>query len=260
MPPTAKSQQVYEGLKARIERGDLAPGTLLSEAEVVQSYAASRTPVREAIRSLQAEGLLDLVPRKGARVAPISLTGVRELFAYRTLLEAEAARLVALRAAQDATVRSVFAALLARFEQIRADTGAAHAGAADAGGQERAGQFWAVAADFDAAVTDWVPNAHLRRALVELRPHTVRLRNIAHGAPARMAVSLPDHLAMARAVVDADGDAAAAAVSAHLAGAQRAVFASLAGAGAGAGGTAGTGAQPAPETQPRSAERAGEVS
>ena len=92
-------------LKEEIELGELAPGTPLSELSLVERTGASRTPVREALRRLAAEGLVDLVPRQGARVSRVSLQSVRDLFDFRALLEPAAVRQATEAAAADPQLR-----------------------------------------------------------------------------------------------------------------------------------------------------------
>lgn len=85
-------------LRRRIASGELAPGTWLREATVAAELGFSRTPVREALRSLAAEGLVELVHNRGARVVPWSPADVDETYRLRALLEGEAAGLAARRA------------------------------------------------------------------------------------------------------------------------------------------------------------------
>src|SRR4051795_13334916 len=98
---TSNADLVHLQLRAEIELGELAPGTPLSELSLVARTGASRTPVREALRRLAAEGLGDLVPRQGARVSRVSARSVRDLFEFRALLEPSAVRQATEAAAAD---------------------------------------------------------------------------------------------------------------------------------------------------------------
>jgi DNA-binding transcriptional MocR family regulator len=98
--PVGKTEAVYLRLKTEIENGDFEPGQALTEFMLVEHTGASRTPVREALRRLAAEGLVNIAPRVGATVARISLRTVRELFDYRRVLEPAAIRMVVQEAAQ----------------------------------------------------------------------------------------------------------------------------------------------------------------
>ncbi|GAF47097.1 MULTISPECIES: GntR family transcriptional regulator [Rhodococcus] len=81
------TEWVYETLKGAILDGTLEPGTAISQSTLFQSISVSRTPVREAIRMLQAEGWLESQPNKRARVAPLSASDVEQQFAARIALE-----------------------------------------------------------------------------------------------------------------------------------------------------------------------------
>lgn len=94
MPRAA--DQAYRLLRERIVQGSLAPGDHLGESELAASLAVSRTPVRDALRRLQAEGLVQQEPNRGARVMDWS-EDVAELYELRMLLEGHAARRAATR-------------------------------------------------------------------------------------------------------------------------------------------------------------------
>ncbi len=84
--------------------GSLAPGDHVAEAELAEVLGVSRTPVREAIGRLSAEGLLDQQPNRGARVAVWTTEQLAEIFELRLQLESYAARLAATNATEDAIV------------------------------------------------------------------------------------------------------------------------------------------------------------
>jgi len=92
------NERVYQAIRAAIERGDLRPGQRVMELEIGASLAVSRTPVREALRRLETEGMLEVEPRIGLVVASLDRQAVMELYAMRELLEAEAAALCAAHA------------------------------------------------------------------------------------------------------------------------------------------------------------------
>jgi len=84
-------------LRESILRGELRPGSPLVLAEVAGSLSMSVMPVREAIRRLQVEGLVDQIPHRGARVSQISISDLQDLYSVRIPLEALAVRQAALR-------------------------------------------------------------------------------------------------------------------------------------------------------------------
>lgn len=96
-PSHGSAVQVVESLREAIVRGDYPPGARLIEAEVAAALRISRTPVREAIRRLAGEGILDLVPNQGAVVPSWDARTVAEVFEIRAQLESYSVRLAAQR-------------------------------------------------------------------------------------------------------------------------------------------------------------------
>lgn len=98
MSSKVKSTRVdnaYERLKSEILKGDLPPGFQAPEPDIALRLGMSRTPVREALIRLEAEGLVGLVPRRGAKVLPISGKDICEIYQILSALEALAARTAA---------------------------------------------------------------------------------------------------------------------------------------------------------------------
>ncbi|UUV07863.1 GntR family transcriptional regulator [Ruegeria sp. YS9] len=98
--PGPQGNSVYQRLLDEIREGALLPGDRLREIDLSNRLGVSRTPVREAIRQLEADGLVTHVPRQGATVRSLSYAEVMELYEMRAVLEGTAARLAA-RAASD---------------------------------------------------------------------------------------------------------------------------------------------------------------
>ncbi len=94
-PPAAVllRDEVLAILRDRIAEGELRPGTHLNERVLCEQLRVSRTPLREAMRILAREGLIELLPHRGARVAELTLDDVRQLFEVLAPLEATAGRL-----------------------------------------------------------------------------------------------------------------------------------------------------------------------
>ena len=90
-------ERIRRALEEDILNGRLRPGDHLNELALVERFEASRTPIREAIRQLVAQGLVEIVARKGAFVSKVSLQNLLELFELMTELEALCARLAAER-------------------------------------------------------------------------------------------------------------------------------------------------------------------
>ncbi len=94
----ALRDQVLVELRHRIVNGDYPPGQRLTEDRLAADFGVSRNPVREALRIVQAEGLVTMAPRRGAVVSTPDASTIADLFAVRTSLETVAARLAAERA------------------------------------------------------------------------------------------------------------------------------------------------------------------
>ncbi|NNN30858.1 GntR family transcriptional regulator [Streptomyces sp. S3(2020)] len=220
---TGKSEAVYERLKGDIESLRLRPGAKLSEVQLGEELGASRTPVREAIRRLAGEGLVDFAPGEVARVAAISLGGVRALFEFRMLLEPRAAASVATAGAADERVLVPFRGLLERLDAFDEAFRAL-----DAGAQARSYQeFYDLSEGFDQAVIAACRNPYLARTIRDLRSQTVRLRHLSHSGPRRMLTSLEEHRAMLKAITQGDAQAAEAGCRHHLAQTLQALIDSL---------------------------------
>ena len=90
----------YQKIVAEIRRGSLRPGDRLTETDLANRFGISRTPVREAIRQMEADGLITHLPRVGTTLRKLDYAEVSELYDMRTVLESTAARFAA-RAASD---------------------------------------------------------------------------------------------------------------------------------------------------------------
>lgn len=86
-PPQTRTQYVAGILRERILKGQIAGGEALTQQGVAEEFQVSRIPVREAFLMLQAEGLIELLPHKGAYVVELSVKKITELFELRSLLE-----------------------------------------------------------------------------------------------------------------------------------------------------------------------------
>ena len=88
---------VYEELKMQILTGKIAPGTRMMEVELAESMGVSRTPIREAIKKLEQEGLVVIEPRKGAYASQISVKDMVDILEVRQDMEGLAAHMAAYR-------------------------------------------------------------------------------------------------------------------------------------------------------------------
>jgi DNA-binding GntR family transcriptional regulator len=95
--PPPLHDNVTEALRDLIVEGELSPGTKIREHALCTRFGISRTPLREALKVLAAEGLVQLLPRRGAFVAEITQTEIDELFPIMAALEALAAETACVR-------------------------------------------------------------------------------------------------------------------------------------------------------------------
>jgi len=193
--------RAYEALLGEIQDGTLRPGAVLGEVEQAARLGVSRTPLREALRRLAADGLVEQASPRVTVVTGIDTSDIRALFDVRRALEEMAARLAA-----RAPERSVFAALAADFATV--DAGAGPAADADA--------YYALIARFDAELDAAVANDYLTSALRTVRTHLVRVRRLARDKPERLAASVSEHHLIASAIARGDADLAANATHVHL--------------------------------------------
>lgn len=206
------SEHAYRTLLGEIQRGELAPGTVLAEAEQAARLGVSRTPAREAIGRLVADGLATQQSPRVTVVTDFDAEDIRALFEARRALEETAARLAAVRGD-----RRVFAELADEF-------GAAHP---ERSGTADVDAYYAVIARFDEALDTAVDNAYLTSALRTIRTHLARARRIARDHRERLLASVSEHRLIAEAIAAGDPELAAHATHVHLHNALAAILGSL---------------------------------
>lgn len=94
-------EKIYHKIRDDITYGNLYPGERLVESKFTKKFKASRTPIREALRQLESEGLIEFERNKGYTVSKLSIKQVDEIFSLRWLLESYAARLFAEKASKN---------------------------------------------------------------------------------------------------------------------------------------------------------------
>lgn len=88
MQPTKNTaERIADALRTAISQGHLQEGQSLRQDEIAKEFAVSKIPVREALFRLQAEGLIDMIPNKGAVVATLTAAEINEIYVMRTALE-----------------------------------------------------------------------------------------------------------------------------------------------------------------------------
>lgn len=101
LSPRALYEEVAELLRQRIFRRELEPGSWIDELKIAEEYGISRTPLREALKVLAAEGLVTMKVRRGAYVTEVSEKDLADVYHLLALLESDAAGVVAERASDD---------------------------------------------------------------------------------------------------------------------------------------------------------------
>ena len=101
LAPRALYEEVAEQLRQRIFQRQLQPGSWIDEVRIAQEFGISRTPLREALKVLAAEGLVTMKVRRGAYVTEVSETDLADVYHLLSLLESDAAGVVAQKAGDD---------------------------------------------------------------------------------------------------------------------------------------------------------------
>ena len=196
------SERAYSTLREDIVEWRLLPGTVLAEVEQSERLGISRTPLREALGRLSAEGLTQVAKGRGVVVTDISFDDIDELFELRETLECRAAALAAERGDP-----SVFIRLLAEFREapilLRGEAPARH-------------DYYALVGKLDDAIDQAVSNSYLIQAIRSLRVHLVRIRRLAADDAARLNAAAAEHAAIAEAIADRNPRLAEAATTVHL--------------------------------------------
>ena len=192
--------QVAERVRALIFDRQIAPGAFIDENVLAEQWQISRTPLREALKVLAAEGLVELVPRRGCRVIEITETDADELFPIMALLEGRCA-FEATQHMSDADLRE-----LQRMHDELERTAAAH----DVDGYYQANHV------FHSFVQRVANNRWLDRVTADLRKFVRMLRGRQLVFPGRIEASINEHRVLIAAMLARDGVRAERAMHDHL--------------------------------------------
>lgn len=200
---TAAVDKAYAALRARIFSGELAPGDRLKEREICAELDVSRTPVREALRRLQADGLVVIEPRRGGIVAGISGTEAEEIYSLGMLLESFGAGLAAGRATPEdiAALRTIIADMEAA---LREDTPAARSA------------YLELDSDLHRRIVRMTGNRHLGQLVRQVVGLPVLVQAFTHYSHDDLRVSLQQHRTIVQALAAGDAEWAEAAMRAHI--------------------------------------------
>ncbi|OON80104.1 GntR family transcriptional regulator [Streptomyces tsukubensis] len=196
----AGRRAVSAGIRRALAAGDMAPGQRLIEQELSDTYQATRSAVREALQDLAAEGLVELVPRRGARVRVVSVDEAILITECRASLEGLCAR----RAAELAT------------PEQRERLLAVGAGMREAVADHDLDRYSVLNRQLHDLVAEASGQTVAQSLLDRLNGQMVRHQFRLALRPGRPSQSLPQHLAIIDAVTTGDPAAAEAAANAHL--------------------------------------------
>ena len=190
----------YQGIRRRILDNVWAPGYQAMEQEVALELGMSRTPVREALIRLSKEGLVEVVPRRGMRVLPVSPTDMEEIYEILTALEVMAAEILAARKPGAAELKPLITATSAMEKALQKDDLDAWA-AADELFHERLILMAGNKMLSDAVMSYWDRAHRARMFTLRLRPSPVN--------------STREHMALVDRLAEGDAAGAAAVNLAH---------------------------------------------
>lgn len=196
------SDRAYAALRDDITEWRLLPGTVLAEVEQSARLGVSRTPLREALGRLTAEGLTTTAGGRGVVVTDVSLEDIDELFELRETLECRAAALAAERGDT---------AAFARLQKELLE-----APGLITGNDPDRSAYYELAGRLDTAIDEAAGNTYLVQAMRALRVHLVRVRRLAADDAERLAAAAAEHAAIAEAIAARDPRLAEAATTLHL--------------------------------------------
>jgi DNA-binding GntR family transcriptional regulator len=189
---------VYTRLRDAIRTGTLATGERVREVEIAHWLGVSRTPVRDALRRLESEGLLRHAARRGLIVTELDAQEVLELYALREVLEGMAAALAA-RYASESELRSL-QEIIAQQRAAKDDT-------------EKLAEL---NRQFHEVLYHAARNRYLLQALASLRDSLALLRDTTYSVPGRPAGALSEHVRIYDAIKRQDGSGAELAARKHI--------------------------------------------
>ena len=194
-------ETVCEVLRDAIRRGILEPGERLMEVQLAEELGISRTPVREAIRKLEQEGYVIMLPRRGTYVSDVSVKDVKEIFEIRSALESLAAELVTLRIEPDELdkLRTLLTEIEGQIER-----------------KDSMDKIVATDVKFHGLLYQVSRNERLVAIISNLKEQLARFRTLSMSYPGRLQETLQEHRAMVEAIAAGDVDAARDAAERHM--------------------------------------------
>ena len=202
---------VCETLRDAVRRGILQPGERLMEIQLAEDLGVSRTPVREAIRKLEMEGYVIMMPRRGTYVADLSIRDINEVFEIRTSLESLASGLAAERIDEDE---------LEKLQRLLVEIGA----------YIKSGDMESIVrtdTEFHDLLYQASRNTRLVGIISNLREQLTRFRTTSMSFPGRLKATLEEHRKIVEAIAQGDEKAARKAAEHHMEKSEQTLLASM---------------------------------
>jgi len=195
------SEDVAERLREQIFSHKLPPGSWLDEQSLALAFGISRTPMREAIKVLAAEGLVTTKMNKGAYVTEVDKHDLEQIFSVLSLLEGQAAKETAIKASEEQLTR--LDDLHHRLEKAAAD--------------RNLEQFFEINVKFHEMIQEIAGNQWMNGVINDLRKVLKLQRRDSLSRSGRLLSSLVEHREILQAILKRDPSAAEAAMRQHLA-------------------------------------------
>ena len=209
-PKSLMREVAYERFKAQLFKRNLVPGQFVSQGELCALLDVPLGPTREALKRLEAESLVRLIPQRGIQIADIGVTLIREAFEFRTVLELAAVR------------RFTESADLATVEKLEADTRAMLERMAAAAEPDT--RLLDAALQVDWGMHTLIIESMGNRILTNAHQQNfdkIRMIRLHGRSPRYLPLAMEEHLGVLEAARRRDPDAAAAALARHLSAAER---------------------------------------
>jgi DNA-binding GntR family transcriptional regulator len=198
LAPRALYEEVAELLRQRIFARELEPGSWIDELRIAEALGISRTPLREALKVLAAEGLVTMKVRRGAYVTEVSEKDLRDVYHLLALLESDAARVVA----QNASVEQ-----MAQIEALHQNLEAA---------VDNRDHFFEINETFHMLLLELADNRWRDQMVADLRKVMKLNRHSSLFKEGRIEQSLAEHRAIVQALTLRQPELAAECMSAHF--------------------------------------------
>lgn len=200
LSPRPLYEEVAERLRTSIFSHEFAPGSWIDEQAIAKEYGISRTPMREAIKILAAEGLITMKMRRGAYVTEVSKSDLNQIFTVLALLEGQACRETALKASEGQL--EALDSIHMKLERAAADRDLE--------------QFFAINQSFHDKLQEISNNPWMKRVIDDLRKVLKLQRRDSLSKRGRLESSLVEHRKILSALLARDADLSEKLMKEHL--------------------------------------------